>query len=321
MAKKSKIDKEKEEKLEKLHQIMNETNRTYGEPIVKFAKDEASPERTLTKVPDLDGLFGGFPSKRFSIVWGAPGTAKTSLAYLAIAEAQRNGKICAYINQEGSFEVERALLFGIDVDSLVVAGPFDTAEQAMDVLVNFCREKIVDLVVLDSIQSLSPSGEQETKKHKTKSIQDDEMALLARKLSKFFRISTSGVYKGDVTVILIGQTRTDLGGFIALDKLSGGNALVHMSALTLCTRRGPKSESPTIKVILEEEDEKGKKIKLDKIIGFQLIVKLDKVKISGTQCEGSDIKLPFFFGSGFNKPEETQVEVKGEEDAGSEEQQ
>ncbi len=307
MPKKNKEDLSLQEKKERLHQIMNEKNREYKDIVLKFAKDEEAPSRTLFGVTPIDELTGGVPSKRFSIIYGSKGTAKTSLAYLAIAQAQKNKKICAYIDMERSYDKERAEMFGVNINDLIIASAFDDAEQAMDTFISLCKEKVVDLIVLDSIQAMSPKGEQETKKGKQKSLNDDTMALLARKLSQFFRMSASGVYKGDVTVILIGQTRMDLGGFIALESLSGGHALQHWSTMTIHTKRGPKAESPTEKVTLEETDEEGKKIKVERAIGFQSVIKLEKVKISGTKVEGSDIRLPFYFATGYKKKEEKET--------------
>lgn len=302
MVKKSKEELSFQEKKDRLTKIMNEKNREYKEPILKFAKDEPVPTRTLFKVQPIDELTGGLPSKRFNIIWGNKGVGKTTLATLAMAQAQREKKLCMYINQEGSFDIIKAKQLGVNLDELVIAGPFNNAEQAMDTLITSCREKAVDFIVLDSIQAMSPKGEQETKKGKEKSMEDDEMALLARKLSKFFRVSASGVYKGDVTVILIGQARMDIGGFIALETLSGGHALQHWATLTIFMRRGPKAESPTEKITLEEKDEDDKPIKIERIIGFQSIIKLEKTKISGTKMEGSDIRIPFYFETAYEKP-------------------
>lgn len=288
-----------EDKMNRLKKIMQEGNKEYGYPILKFAKDELPPTRTKFNVDKIDTLTGGLPSKRFSIVWGAKGTGKTTLCYLAIAQAQREGKLCLFINQEGTFEGERAKLFGVDLDNLVVAGPFDNAEQAMDLFILSCKEKAADLIVLDSIQAMSPKGEQETKKGKGKSVEEDEMALLARKMSKFLRMSTSGVYKGDVTVLLVGQTRTSLGGFVALDTLSGGHALSHWSTITLKLSRGSKADSPVEKIKVEDEDHDGKKITIEKVVGYQCLIKLEKVKISGSQPEGSETRIPYFYISGF----------------------
>lgn len=247
-------------------------------------------------------IANGFPvhnSKRFSIIWGDSGTGKTTLAYKIIGQAQKNKKLCAYIDLERSYDENRAKQFGVNPEELVLANAFENAEQAMDTLISMCKEKVIDVCILDSIQALSPIGEQETKKGKEKSLAEDTMALLARKMSQFFRMSSSGVYKGDVTIILIGQSRTDLGGFIAFEKLSGGHALLHWASIILKTGKGPKSESPTEKIILEERDEDGKPIKIERIVGFQSIIRLDKVKISGTAMQGTEIRLPFLFSTGF----------------------
>lgn len=281
-----------EEKKQALKKLMNEKNREYKSTVLKWGSAEIPPERISFGLPSLDLLTGGgIPHKRFSVIWGSKGVGKSTLAYKLIANAQKKGKLCAYIDLERSFEGSRASTFGIKLEDLVLANQFDTAEQAMDNLISMCTERVIDVVVLDSIQALSPKGEQETKKGKTKSIEDDTMALLARKLSQFFRISASGVYKGDVAVILIGQARMNLGGFIALESLSGGHALQHWSCMTLQLRRGQKVDAPKEKI----ETDDGKQ---EIIIGFDSVIKLEKVKITA-EMEGSKIHLPFYFKRGF----------------------
>lgn len=299
MSKKSKEELSLQEKKERLHQLINEKNREYKDTILKFAKDEPEPTRTLFGIQTLDELTGGISSKRFNIIWGDTGTGKTTLAYMIIGQAQKKHKICVYIDLERSYDETRAKQFGVNPEELILANAFDNAEQAMDVLLSMCKEKVADLIVLDSIQALSPKGEQETKKGKEKSIEENTIALLARKLSQFFRMSSAGVYKGDVTILLIGQSRTDLGGFIAFEKLSGGHALLHWATIILQTKKGPKSEAPTEKITLEEKDENGKLIKVERITGFQSIIKLEKVKIRGTKMQGTEIRLPFLFSEGF----------------------
>jgi RecA/RadA recombinase len=293
------LTKEQKAKREKLLKIMNDTNRGFKRTVLKFGIDELPCQRILFGLEPLDKITGGgIPCGKFSVVWGTKGVGKTTLAYKAIAEAQKMGKLCAFIDLERSFEVSRAKQFGVNVDDLVLANIFNNAEEAMDTLITMCREQVLDFIVLDSIQALSPLGEQETKKGKEKSIADDDMALLARKLSKFFRVSSSGVYEGNVAVLLIGQARTNLGGFIAFDSLSGGHALAHWNALTIQLRRGTKSDAPTEKVDTGEEDEKGKKIFTEIEIGFQSVIKLEKTKIS-SEIEGTTIKLPYLFKEGF----------------------
>jgi recombination protein RecA len=295
------ISKEQKEKREKLLKLMNETNRSFKKTVLKFGIDEKPAERISFGLKSLDDITGGgVPCGKFSVVWGSKGVGKTTLAYLAIAEAQKKGKLCAFIDLERSFEVERASHFGVNVNDLVLANIFTNAEQAMDTLITMCREQAVDFIVLDSIQALSPLGEQETKKGKEKSISDDDMALLARKLSKFFRVSSSGVYEGNVAILMIGQARTNLGGFIAFDSLSGGHALGHWSTMTIQLRRGTKSESPTETIETNEVDEKGKKIKVEITTGFQSVIKLEKTKIT-SQIEGTELKLPYLFKDGFKE--------------------
>jgi len=289
-------------KLDALRKLLNEKNRDSKEVLLKFASDEAVTERISFGLKALDLITGGgIPHKRFSILWGSKGVGKTTLAYKAIAEAQKQNKVCAFIDLERSFDNERAAQFGVQLDKLVLANSFTNAEQAMDMLISLCKEKVVDFVVLDSIQALSPKGEQETKKGKEKSVEEDTMALLARKLSQFFRMSSGSVFKGNIAILLIGQARMSLGGFVALESLSGGHALMHWSTLTLRMTRGAKSESPSEKVELDDEDEKGKKIKVDRIVGFQSIIKLDKTKISGCAIEGTEIRLPYYFKEGFKE--------------------
>jgi RecA/RadA recombinase/endogenous inhibitor of DNA gyrase (YacG/DUF329 family) len=190
-----------------------------------------------------------------------------------------------------SFDPIRAKLFGVNLEDLILANSFDNAEQAMDTLISMCKEKLVDYIVLDSVQALSPKGEQETKKGKEKSIEDDTMALLARKLSQFFRMSASGIYKGNVAILLIGQVRMNLGGFIALESLSGGKALEHWSAMTLNVRRGAKADAPTEKVETEDDCK-------EVIVGYNTIIKLEKTKIT-SKTEGNNVSIPFYFDKGY----------------------
>jgi recombination protein RecA len=293
------MTKEQKDKKERLLRLINEKNREYKGTVLKLASDHT----TLPRIPfgnkQLDDLTGGgIPIGNFSVLWGPKGSAKTSIAYMLIAEAQKQNKICAFIDLERSFDTQRAQTFGVKTEDLVLANAFDTAEQSMDTLMTMCKEKVVDLIVLDSIQGLSSKGEQETKKGKEKSIEEDTMALLARKMSQFFRMSASSVSKGKVAVLLIGQSRMDLGGFIALEKLSGGNALQHWSCMTIHTRRGSKADAPTKKIELEEQDEDGKKIKMDIVVGFNTVIKLEKTKVS-SKMEGSEVEMPFFFDKGF----------------------
>ena len=289
------------EQQDNLKKTVNELTKKFGHSIVHFAKDEPDKEKIPFGIEAIDKLTGGgILSGMFTILWGNKSSAKTTLAYSAIAQAQKMGKNCLFLDLEGSFDKAWAEKFGVDLNRLLV-GHFETAEEAMDTIIKLTNEKAIDFIILDSIQSLSPAGEQQTKKGKEKSVEDDTMALLARKLSQFFRMSASGVYKGKVAMLLIGQARTDLGSFIKLDALSGGHALQHWSAITLKSYRGTKADAPRYKFKVNGKTK-------EFIIGFDLVIKIEKTKVSGTAPESSEIRIPFHYEYGFIRPTDEQIE-------------
>jgi len=240
-------------------------NKKFGKEVVSFGYDKEI-ERIAFQNKELNVLTGGgIPVGRFNVIWGPKGSAKTTTALDVVKTAQGMGKIAYWIDLERSFDPKWAQTMGVDLDALLMANSFNTAEEAMDSIINLTKKNLVDLIVIDSIQGLSPKGEQETKKGVDKSLEDDTMALLARKLSQFFRISAAGIAQSECTVLLIGQTRMDLGGFITLEKLSGGNALEHWSSMTIHFRRGKKADAPK---------------KAGEIEGFNLVAKVDKSKVA-----------------------------------------
>jgi len=296
-----KEDIKKEEIDPNLKRVTNELTKQFGHSIIHFANEEPEKERIPTGIESIDKLIGGgIPEGMFTVLWGNKSSVKTTLAYLIIAQAQKRGIQTLYVDLEQSFSKLWAEKMGIDLNRLLLANEFQNAEECMDSIIKLCNEKSVGLIVLDSIQSLSPSGEKETKTGKEKSVADDTMALLARKLSQFFRMTAHGVAKGKVAMLLIGQARTDLGSFIKLDALSGGHALQHWSAITLKTYRGSKADAPRYRF---KVDGKAKEI----ITGFSLNVKIEKTKVSKTAPENSVVTLPFYYEYAFIEPTENQI--------------
>jgi recombination protein RecA len=282
---------------------MREMNKKYGMNVIHYGSEEKSVEKLSTGIIELNNLLGGgFPRARFSVVWGAEKTGKSTIALNLTAESQRKELIVYYIALE-PFDKDRAKLLGVDLDKLIV-GHFPKAEQSLDSIIDFAEKGIVDVIILDSIHALSPKREQEEKSGERKSTADDSMALLASKLSLFFRRAGDGVKRNNICVLLIGQTRTSIGIF-AIEQLSGGHALKHYAKLIVHTRQGQGADAPKEKVektVLNEEGEEIKK-KVDKQIGFDCVIKLTKVQISGCQPELTEIHLPFLFSSGFKKIE------------------
>jgi len=304
--KKKKIEKvtfkTPEERKAQLHKTMNEMNKNLGMNVIRFGKDVKDYQRIPFGIPEIDEMFGGgIVRGLFTTLWGQAGSGKTTLAYYLTAQAQMLGLNVLFIALE-PFDKERATSLGVDLDKLYLAN-FPQAEQALDAIVDLSDKKLIDLVILDSIHSLSPKGEQEDRKGVKKSLDTDTMALLARKLSQFFRVAIDPVRRNEVAVLLIGQTRTDLGGFIALQKLSGGNALHHHSKLIAYMRRGQKADAPVKKEKIETFDSEGmpKKKTVTTIIGFDSVIKIQKTQISGTKDEGYTIHLPYYYKTAYDE--------------------
>lgn len=305
MGRKKKIVEEvkKSNKAQTAKLIVRELNKKFGYIALKPASEEKERERIPFDLDILNNLTGGgIPLGMFSILWGNKSSSKSTHALGLIAKAQKIGKLCAYFDLENSFDTHWAKSFGVDIDKLLI-GHFDTAEQALDTFIALADKKAIDFVVLDSIQSLSPIGEQHKKKsEKIKSTGDDTMALLARKLSQFFRMSANRTYKANAGLLLIGQARVDLGGFIPIQKISGGNALEHWASLILHIRRGTKADAPTYKF----KDNEGKRKEI--VIGFDTCVVLDKKKIPFAAPEKTAVHFPFYESTGWAEPTKEQVE-------------
>jgi len=297
-----KEDNKKEENINpNLKRTVNNLTKQFGHEVIHFASEEPEKGKIPFGIKQIDDLIGGgITEGMFTVLWGNKSSVKSTLAYLVIAQAQKKGIQSLYIDLEQSFNKVWSTKMGVNLDTLLIANKSKNAEETFDMIIKLCNEKSVGLIVLDSIQSLSPQGEKETKTGKERSVADDTMALLARKLSQFFRMTASGVASGKVAVLLIGQARTDLGSFIKLDALSSGHALQHWSAITLKTYRGAKADSPRYRFKIND---KSKEI----IIGFPLNIKIEKTKLSGTAPESSVVTLPFYYEYAFEKPTEEQI--------------
>ncbi len=289
-----------QERKNRLNATLREINKVLPDS-VKYANTIEIKERMSFGYKCLDKLTnGGILCGNFTTLWGSKGCGKSTIAYKMIATAQKNGKIAAYLDIERSYDPTWAAKFGVNTEELVYIA-CETAEQILDVILKLTREKVVDLIVLDSIQGLTPHGENYAGKgEKEKSVEDDTMALLARKLSQFFRMAAAPVSNAKCAVLLIGQARMDLGSFIKMETLSGGHALLHNSRLILRVRRGQGSDAPSEKVATGEVNEKGKEIRETVKLGFDLVVHVNKSQITGC-TEGDEIHVPFYYKGGIKE--------------------
>jgi len=285
-----------EEKRKRIQQKMAMINKKAGKNVIQMATESSSRQRIPFSDEQLNKITGGgIPRGAFSVLWGDKQAGKTSTCYDIIHNAQQMGLMCMLYDYERSYDPAWAAKFGVDPTMLTIA-KFSDAEAGLDNLIEICKEGLVDLIIVDSVQGLCPIGEYENKAGKEKSLADDTMALIPRRLSKFFPKAAPFVDQSNCAVVMIGQTRKGLGSFVVLDQLTGGNALLHWSSLTMHCRRGKKANAPTVKV-KNEESEKNETI----AIGYEMVAKVDKSKVGAD--EGKEARLSFYFGSGFNKKE------------------
>lgn len=289
------------ERRKALLESIKKMNKDSGEKLIEFSDTSEDKEIIPSGIPALDEFVGGgWKAGAFSVIFGAESTGKSTLVLQAIAHAQKLGKVCCYIDLEHSFEKERAVSLGIKLDDLVLAERCKNAEQALSIIRNFCKDKVVDLFVVDSIQAMSPINQQENK-GKLRELEEKEIAELARTLSKFFQVVSPDVFRAKASVLMIGQVRIGgIGSFFVRATLSGGEALKHWANMRLFIRRGQGADAPTEKIekIIETPDGPIKK-KVAEPIGFDCVIKLEKTKSSKSAKEGSEIHLPFYYKSGF----------------------
>jgi recombination protein RecA len=288
---------EQTERNNKLRSVLRDLNKS-GKAVIKFANEIEDRGRISFGYKCLDNLTGGgLVRGTYTTVWGSKGVGKSTISYKTIAEAQKKGFIAAYIDMERSYSAEWAKKFGVNTETLIYVAT-KQAEETLDVIIKLCKEKVCDLIVLDSLHGMSPHQEQyEGKADKERSVEDDSMALLARKLSQFFRMATPHVADAKCAILLIGQSRMDLGSFIKCEVLSGGHALAHNSRLILRLRRGQKADGEFEKVDTGDVDEKGKPV-YDKVqTGFSLVVHVEKSQIEGC-TENSEIMTVFNYKEG-----------------------
>lgn len=299
--KKLPLTKEQQERKERLNNTLRELNKSLGKDTVKYADAMEVRTRIPFKQKCLNKLTGGGVVKGLhTIIWGSKGSAKSTVVLDLIAQAQKLGNQCVYINGEHSYDPIYAKKRGVDTESLVIE-EVKKLEDGLDTVIKLCRDNVVDLIIFDSIHGLAPKAEiYAGKGEKEKSTADSNMALRARAMTQYFEMGTADVSKAKCAVVLIAQSRMDLGAFVKLETLTGGHALLHNSRLTLRFRRGQGADAPTEKRETEEIDEKGHKVKETIKLGFDLVVHVDKAQIEGC-TEGDEIHVPFYFKEGIKE--------------------
>ena len=223
------------EKLKALQAAMDKIEKSYGHgAIMRMGDDEIEAIDVIpTGSIGLNAALGvgGYPKGRIVEIYGPESSGKTTLAIHAIAEAQKQGGVAAFIDAEHAFDRFYAQNLGVDVNNLWISQP-DNGEQALEIADQLIRSSAVDIIVIDSVAALTPKAEIEG------DMGDNKVGLQARLMSQALRKLTSNISKTNTTCIFINQLREKIGVMFGNpETTTGGNALKFYASVRLDIRR------------------------------------------------------------------------------------
>ncbi len=226
---------QEENKQRALDMALSQIEKQFGKGSVMKMGDQPITEIETVSTGSL-GLdvalgVGGLPYGRVVEIYGPESSGKTTLTLSAIAEAQKQGKTCAFIDAEHALDPAYAEKLGVNIEELLVSQP-DTGEQALEICDMLVRSGAVGLVVIDSVAALVPKAEIEGE------MGDSHMGLAARLMSQALRKLTGNIKRANCCVIFINQIRMKIGVmFGSPETTTGGNALKFYSSVRLDIRR------------------------------------------------------------------------------------
>jgi recombination protein RecA len=224
------------DKTKALDAALSQIERAFGKgSIMRLGKNQKAVE--IDTVPtgslglDIALGVGGLPRGRVIEIYGPESSGKTTLTLHVIAEAQRKGGVCAFIDAEHALDTIYARKLGINLEDLLISQP-DTGEQALEITDTLVRSGAVDVLVIDSVAALTPRAEIEGE------MGDSQPGLQARLMSQALRKLTASISRSQTTVIFINQIRMKIGVMYGSpETTSGGNALKFYASVRLDIRR------------------------------------------------------------------------------------
>src|SRR5664280_2103176 len=223
------------EKLKALEVTLGKIEKDFGKGTIMKLGDHAIDNIQVISTGSI-GLdaalgIGGIPRGRVIEIYGPEASGKTTLAIHAIAEAQKNGGIAAFIDAEHTFDRNYAEKLGVDVENLLISQP-DNGEQALEITDNLIRSGALDIIVIDSVAALTPKAEIEGE------MGDSKMGLQARLMSQALRKLTANINKTNTSCVFINQLRDKIGVIFGNpETTTGGNALKFYASVRLDIRR------------------------------------------------------------------------------------
>ena len=253
------------ERKKALELALSQIEKNFGKgSIMKMGEGKRLPIETIpTGSISLDiALGGGIPRGRVTEIYGPESSGKTTLTLHIIAEAQKKGGQCAFIDAEHALDPEYAKRIGVDMNNLLVSQP-DSGEQALEITETLVRSNAVDVIVVDSVAALTPKAEIEGE------MGDSHMGLQARLMSQALRKLTGSISKSKTSVIFINQIRMKIGiMFGNPETTTGGHALKFYASVRMDIRSIGK---------IEDANTIGDK---KEIVGIRARVKIVKNKIA-----------------------------------------